>query len=78
MLKEELGITLKENELKFVTRMVRKNSVVDVWSAGVDVAIECLELQKEEVMDAKWVTETQFKNMISNGEFHNYGNEYFK
>lgn len=77
-LKEELGISLKDNELKFVTRMVRKNSVVDIWMAGVDVSIDCLELQEEEVMDAKWVNEEEFKTMISNGEFHNYGREYFK
>lgn len=77
-LKEELSITVKENELKYITRLVRKNSIVDIWLVGVDVALECLELQKEEVMDAKWVTEAEFKDMISKGEFHNYGKEYFK
>jgi len=77
-LREELGITVKENELKYVERIVRKNSIVDIWRVGVDVALDCLELQEEEVMDAKWVTEDEFRNMISKGEFHNYGKEYFK
>lgn len=77
-LQEELGIKIKENELKFITRIVRKNSIVDIWMVGVDIAIESLNLQKEEVMDAKWVTEEEFKEMIAKGQFHNYGKEYFK
>ena len=27
--------------------------------------------------EAKWVTQEELKQMIDNGEFHNYGKEYF-
>ena len=76
-LSEELGINVKECELHYIARTVRKNSVVDIWKVGVDVGIDSLQLQSEEVMDAKWVTEQEFKQLIADGQFHNYGQDYF-
>ena len=36
-----------------------------------------LKLQKSEVAEAKWVNKSTLMNMIQNGEYHNYGKEYF-
>ena len=75
---EELGIKVLESEIQHVKRFTRKNSFVDLWYVGVDVAVESLVLQQEEVQDAKWVTAEQLKEMIASGEFHDYGAEYFE
>lgn len=77
-LHEELGIVLKENEIHYLGRVMRKNSMTDLWYAGVDAALESLVLQKEEVADARWVSAEQLRSMIANGIFHDYGDDYFK
>lgn len=77
-LAEELGIASDETSLQFVTRMKRKNSFVDIWTIRANVCVPDLTLQKSEVAQAKWVNAATLKSMVANGEFHNYGNDYFE
>lgn len=72
---EELGI---DTELEFIKRIKKRNSFVDVYAARVRVTVDSLKLQKSEVASAKWVSSYTLKRMIENGEFHNYGSNYFK
>ncbi len=74
---EELGIPSNKQTLKKVVRIMRRNSLLDVWLINVDIPTDKLRLQKSEVAEAKWVTRTEFEQMIKNGEYHNYGSEYF-
>lgn len=76
-LKEELGIESNESTLKFVKRLKRRNSFIDVWFIKTDVAIENLKLQENEVDAARWVNKDTLQQMIKNGSFHNYGNYYW-
>lgn len=76
-LKEELGIDSDESTLKFVKRIKRRNSFVDVWLIRTDVSVENLTLQKSEVDLARWVSKSTLQQMIKNGSFHNYGNYYW-
>ena len=76
-LEEELGIRVLEHEIHYIGRLTRKNSFVDLWQVGVDAPIESLQLQKEEVQDAKWVTKEQLLQMIRQKQFHDYGKAYF-
>ena len=76
-LQEELGISVRENEIHFMNRLTRKNSFVDLWRVGVDVDADSLQLQTEEVQAAKWVTKEELKQMIANRQFHDYGKTYF-
>lgn len=76
-LKEELGINSTEETLKFVKRIKRRNSFVDIWYICTDVSAESLTLQKSEVEKAIWVTKEQLEQMIKSGSFHNYGNFYW-
>ena len=76
-LKEELGINSDRTTLKFVKRIKRRNSFVDIWCIVTDTPIENLHLQKSEVEKAAWVTKERLHQMIENGEFHNYGNFYW-
>ncbi len=75
---EELGIPSSEESLKFVTRIKRRNSFVDVWTIKTLAKVPQLRLQKSEVAEAKWVNKTTLMNMIQSGEYHNYGKEYFE
>lgn len=74
---EELGIQSDKSTLKKTVRIKRRNSLLDIWLTICDTPAEELTLQVSEVADAKWVTKDELVEMIENGEFHNYGREYF-
>ena len=74
---EELGITAEENNFIKLCRFKRRNSLLDVWIATFNSNPSDLKLQESEVAEVKWVTPTELLAMIENGEFHNYGSEYF-
>lgn len=77
-LNEELGIVVRENEIRHIKRFARKNSFIDMWYVGVDVTLNNLVLQADEVETAKWVTVDELRQMVKNKEFHNYGDDYFE
>ena len=74
---EELGIPSNKQTLKKLTRIKRRNSLLDVWFINTDVASEKLRLQDDEVAEARWVSRSEFDTMIKDGLYHNYGKEYF-
>lgn len=74
---EELGIKSDKQSLKKLERIKRRNSLLDVWAIVCDVPENELVIQRSEVAEAKWVTKEQLCQMIENGNFHNYGKEYF-
>lgn len=74
---EELGISSTPQTLKKILRLRRRNSLLDVWAINCDLETSQLKLQESEVEKAIWVTESQLRNMINEGKFHNYGREYF-
>ncbi len=75
---EELGIRVPKENLKLVKRIKRRNSFIDMWALNINVKVPELTLQKQEVAEAKWVSKTALMNMIDNGDYHNYGHEYFE
>ena len=74
---EELGIKTDRQSLTFLARMKRRNSFLDIWTVTADIPADKLTLQASEVAEVKWVSRTEFENMIAKGEYHNYGEEYF-
>ena len=74
---EELGIKYDRNSLKKLERIKRRNSLLDVWAIVCNISENKLVLQRSEVAQAKWVSERELRKMIENGNFHNYGKEYF-
>lgn len=76
-LSEEMGIDAEECELTLIKRMVRKNSILNIFLVLKDTPLAELHLQEEEVSEAKWVHRNKLRQMIKNGEFHNYGKDYF-
>ena len=74
---EELGIPSNKHTLKKITRIKRRNSLLDIWLINTNISNDKLRLQDDEVSDAKWVSRNELIDMIKNGEYHNYGKEYF-
>ena len=77
-LSEELGIFVSPKQFRFHKRLLRRNSIADIWFLDYDVEIRSLKLQKEEVTQAKWVSSDELRFMIAQGAFHDYGKAYFK
>ena len=77
-LSEELGIKAPKGSLKFMGRLKRRNSFLDVWFIKCDADISRLRLQKSEVAEVKWVTPDELKIMLEQRNYHNYGREYFR
>lgn len=67
-LKEEIGINVKQSELKLVKTIKKKNVFKDIYILKRDIPIENFVLDKNEVMDCKYVTIDEFKEMIEKGE----------
>lgn len=76
-LSEEMGISPAAEKFIPIRRMRRKNSILNLYLVQYDAAVSELVLQTSEVSDAKWVHRNKLRQMIKNGEFHNYGKEYF-
>lgn len=74
---EELGIPSNKQTLKKLTRIKRRNSLLDIWFINTNIKSDKLRLQNDEVSEAKWVSREQLKDMINNGFYHNYGKDYF-
>ncbi len=64
---EELGLSLKENELKLVTTFQKRNYFMDIFLVRRDLDLQELHLQKEEVVDAKWVSAGELRAMAEGG-----------
>ncbi len=64
---EELGLTVKEENMYYVASYIRTRDIVDVWLVLQNVNVDELVLQEEEVADAKLVTLDEFDSMIDSG-----------
>ena len=72
-LKEELGIQVKQKELSFLRRIVREDPLIwDIYFTLQDVPVEELRLQKEEVIQARWVSFDQFRAYLKRGSVFRY------
>lgn len=66
--KEELGITVHNDEIEYLLSFKREKGFVDVWLIKNDIQLEELVLQKEEVSDVKWVSVEELINLLEKGE----------
>lgn len=84
-LNEELGLKVNKKDLSFIGSFARINDYVEVFLLKVNVAIQDLKLQESEVQDAKWVTISEFEEIIKDGSasdtsfliFKEYYNKYY-
>lgn len=76
-LAEEMGIDADFERFNLIGKLVRKNSLLNIYLIRCDLPVSSLKLQEEEVCEAKWVHRNKLRQMIKTGEFHNYGTAYF-
>ena len=62
--KEEIGVSIKENELVLFHVYRQKNYFMDIYLVKKDVAIADITLDENETVDAKWVPEKELQAMI--------------
>ncbi|CAM3899052.1 GNAT family N-acetyltransferase [Mesobacillus thioparans] len=67
--KEEIGIDLDMERAERLFTVKFLEGFDDVWLVRQNVALEDLNLQEEEVAEAKWASEEEIKEMVENGEF---------
>lgn len=67
-LKEEIGLDIHEKELKLVKTMKKDGAFRDIYVVKKDILIDEISFNDGEVMDCKYVTLDEFKEMIEKGE----------
>lgn len=65
---EELGLNIEKNEFKFIKSLIRKQAILDVWVVRKDINLKDLKLKNDEVTGAKFVSISEFKEMLNNNE----------
>lgn len=65
---EELGLNIKKNEFKFIKSLIRNQAILDVWVVRKNIELEDLKLKDDEVMGVKFVSISEFKEMLRNKE----------
>lgn len=78
--KEELGIDLEIEKGERLFTVKFQHGFDDIWLVRQNVGIEELQLQEEEVAEAKWASEEEIKDMVKSGEFipFNYFEQLFE
>lgn len=80
-IQEELGITLKEEELELIYsgRSDRGHTFFDLYYVEKDLNIDDMVLQKEEVDFVEWDSVEKVKKLINDGIFKsNHIEEFFR
>ena len=67
--KEEVGITITENELSLLHVYRQRNYFMDIYLVKKDLPVESIVLNANETVEAKWVTKEELQSMIDNHIF---------
>ena len=76
--KEELGLDILPNNLKFIDTEIFKNGLLDTYYIRMNVDIDTLTLQEEEVESVNWYSREQIFDLIEKNEFREGNIEPFK
>jgi len=77
-IKEELGLSVRSEELKLITTMKRRDKFVDIYYLEKDVNIDKLDIQKEELTEVKWMTKNDVEAFYSAQKYKKTHYMYFK
>lgn len=69
--KEEIGVSLSEENLELIGTQLYKKQFVDVFKTNKTINTSSIKLQLEEVSEFKFVTKEEFIKMIKNNEIVN-------
>lgn len=68
--KEELGLDLKNEDIKLLKTKVGNGKICDLYYVKMNIDLRQIVCQKEEVSDVKLATLEEIKEMIKKKEFH--------
>ena len=68
-LKEELGLTVNSDEIKYIGDILLGIPIADVYYLEKDINLKDLKLQKEEVSEVSYMTKDEILNLIDNENF---------
>ena len=85
-LEEELGMKVDVDKLRFIGSYARINDFVEVFLLESNIDVNQLKLQEDEVQAAKWISISEFEEIIKSGNasdtsfniFKNYYNNFYK
>lgn len=85
-LEEELGMKAEVDKLRFIGSYARINDFVEVFLLESNIDVNELKLQEDEVQAAKWVSISEFEEIIKSGNasdtsfniFKNYYDNFYK
>lgn len=66
--KEEIGIDLTDNDLTYLLEYKQRNYFMDIYLVNKDADVQTLVLDKNETINAKWVSKAELQIMIANNE----------
>ena len=72
---EEIGLSIDFSDLRPVITVNFSDGFDDFYTIEKDISLEDLNLQTEEVTDAKWATQKEIEDMIDEGSFIPYQKE---
>ncbi len=67
--KEEIGVEIAANELTLIHTFRHRKYFMDVYLVKKDLDIRSIVLDKDEAINAKWVSKKELQDMIKNQEF---------
>ena len=68
-IKEELGITIRQDELKLFKTIKTDDDFVDIYYLKSNIDIKDITVQPEEVEKVKWATIEEINKLIDEGDF---------
>ena len=76
-IKEEIGLDISTENFKFITTSLYKYQFIDIYTIKIDIDSNKLCFQEDEVVDAKWVSISDFlvlhsKNQIVPSVYQRY------
>ena len=77
-IKEEIGLTIKEKELKLIYKTEINKTIYNLYYIQKEINLQKLTLQKEEVEEVYWCTMEEINNLIKRNEFYDKQIEAFK
>ena len=77
-IKEELGLSISKDEFKYIATYKRLIDYAEVYLLEKNINLKELTLDPKEVNDVKYVTQSEFKEMIKNGTGVKSSFDYFE
>ena len=77
-IKEEIGLNIKENELKLIYKTEINKITYNLYYIQKEIDLSKLTLQKEEVENVYWYTIEEINSLILKNEFYDKQIEAFK